>query len=418
MTKDVVQKFLNAVNNDQGLTDGFVYEPSFEDYLAFPDPYARTRYSVKEVKTTISRYPNPEQPGEIFRWDIHGRLLTPDVPSHPLTTLVIVHGGAANEYEFLFTPDGPEQFVDLTQVAPANARVGIAQHIASLGVRVLAISLPGHYSSKPWPPLEVRKPEFIIGTLPSDTEMANRLAVYTFRMCLEAIKVLIEEHIPGDSVYVWGHSTGGEFFYLLEQFGLKNPIIGGIGYGSGMPAEMMKAFDHKMGDKTPEQRASQFRPFNAVTRRSPAGYAKTGYVGPNQPWGSVENWFAAVNPRRCQLKPNFQDIEHHGQDMFVDEVRQATGLPAEELFVCNRAELDRLKNKKLLYFVGGLDKEHWNPAQREAGREHYAIKRLAHHAQKARLVVIPGLTHYGHIEAHNDRLANMMVTAFRDYFAG
>ena len=61
----------------------------------------------------------------------------------------MIHGGAVNEYEFIFTPDGPEEYPDLTKVDPAQARVGVAQHIASLGIPVLAISLPGHYSRKP-----------------------------------------------------------------------------------------------------------------------------------------------------------------------------------------------------------------------------------------------------------------------------
>ncbi len=26
------------------------------------------------------------------------------------------------------------------------------------------------------------------------------------------------------------------------------------------------------------------------------------------------------------------------------------------------------------------------------------------------------MTHYGHVEAHNERLANLMVTGFKEYF--
>lgn len=416
MSTDPMKRFLEAINNDVGLRDEVVYHIEFEDYRCFPDPFPRTTFSVKEVQASIRRYPNPEKPGERFRWDIHGTLLTPDKASLPDVAVAIIHGGAANEYEFLFTPDGPETYLDLTKVPPGESRAGIAQHIASLGVKVLAISLPGHYSSKPWPPIAVRKPEFVIGETPDDVEMRNRLGVYTFRMCLEAVKVLIEQNLARDKLYVWGHSTGGEFFFLLEQYGAKNTLLGGLGFGSGMPGSMMKEFDHAVGDKTPEERANQFRPVNNVTRRSPEAYRKAGYVGPNQPWASPEKWFELVSHRRVQLKPNFQDIEHHGQDMFLDEFRRATGLPDEELFICNKADLTRLRGKKILYFVGKLDKEHWNDHRPEFGRELYAIKRLVKYADKARLVVIPQLTHYGHIESHNERLANMMVTALRDYF--
>ena len=37
-------------------------------------------------------------------------------------------------------------------------------------------------------------------------------------------------------------------------------------------------------------------------------------------------------------------------------------------------------------------------------------------AQALRLIVVPKLTHYGHVESPNERLANLMVTGFRDYF--
>ena len=222
MSKEALAKFLGAINQGEGLRDEFIYYINFEDYQSFPDPFPRTPFTTREVETNILRYPDPERPQEKFRWDIHGRLLTPAKESIPGVAVVMIHGGAANEYEFLFTPDGPEQYLDLTRNPPETARVGVAQHIASLGVAVLAISLPGHYSRKPWPPIPTRQPEFIIGQIPGDEELKNRLAVYTFRMCLEAIKALIEQHLPDHKLYMWGHSTGGEYFYLMEQYGLKS----------------------------------------------------------------------------------------------------------------------------------------------------------------------------------------------------
>jgi hypothetical protein len=29
---------------------------------------------------------------------------------------------------------------------------------------------------------------------------------------------------------------------------------------------------------------------------------------------------------------------------------------------------------------------------------------------------VPKLTHYGHVESYNERLANLMVTGFKEYF--
>jgi Alpha/beta hydrolase family len=413
------QKFIGALNGGGGLRDDFIFYQDWDDYVVFPDPFRRRGFSVREAEETIYRYADPERGGELYPWDIHGRLLTPAKESLPGTAVVMIHGGAANECEFLFTPDGPEEFADLTKVSPPAARVGVAQHIASLGVPVLAVSLPGHYSRKPWLPIPDRRPEFVIGQVPSERELDNRLAVYTFRMCLEAVKKLIETHLPQHDLYMWGHSTGGEYFYLMEQYGLKNRLIGGLGFGTGMPAWLRKEWDLAADDKTPEERAARFRPIVGLSRRSPKGYVKSGYVGPNQPWGSVERWFELENHRRPQFKPFLQDIEHSAYDILLDDVRKKSRLPDEELFITFNGDLKRLGGKRMMHIVGEFDKGHWIDGEKkghEFRREVFALKRFAEHADAVRLVVVPRLTHYGHVEAHNERLANLMVTAMRDYF--
>ena len=95
---DAAKRFLAAINRGDGLRDQFIYYMDFEDYKSFPDPFPRTAISIKEVQESIRRYPNPERPQEQFRWDIHGRLLTPAKPSIPGVAVIIIHGGAANEY--------------------------------------------------------------------------------------------------------------------------------------------------------------------------------------------------------------------------------------------------------------------------------------------------------------------------------
>lgn len=419
MGQEAVGRFTAALNQGEGLRHEFIYTMGFEDYKSFPDPFPRTSFGVREVQESILRYPNPERPQELFRWDIHGRILTPAKASIPGVAVVMIHGGAANEYEFLFTPDGPEKYLDLTKIPPATSRVGIAQHIASLGITVLAISLPGHYSRGPWPPIPTRRPEFVIGEIPGDKELNSRLAVYTFRMCLEAVKLLIERHLPGHKLYMWGHSTGGEYFYLMEQYGLRNQLIGGLGFGTGMPAGLRKEWDLAADDRLPEERAKRFRAITDLSRRSPEEYVKSGYVGANQPWGSVERWFELENHRRPQFKPFLQDIEHSAHDILYDEIRKKSGLPDEELFVTFKADLSRLRGKKMLYFVGELDKGHWIDGAKkglEFRREVFASRRFAQYAERVRLVVIPRLTHYGHVESYNERLANLMVTGFKEYF--
>jgi hypothetical protein len=418
MSQEAMNKLVAALKRGEGLRDDFIYYMSFDDYRPFPDPFPRTTFTVKEVQESISRYPNPENTNELFRWDIHGRLFRPATTSISDMAVVMIHGGAVNEYEFIFTPDGPEAYLDLTKTDPTEARVGVAQHIVSLGIPVLAISLPGHYTRTPWPPIPERRPEFIIGEVPSDTELKNRLAVYTFRMCTEAIKTLIEKNLT-EAIFMWGHSTGGEYFYLMEQYGLKNKLIGGLGFGTGMPAWVRKEWDLACSKKSPEERAAPFRNLTDLSRRSPNGYVKSGYVGPNQPWGSAEKWFELENHRRPQFKPFLQDIEHSAHDVLLPEIKKLSGLPDDELFITYKSDLKRLRGKKLLHIVGEYDKGHWVEGGEkglEFRREVYAFKRFEPYAEALRLIVVPNLTHYGHVESYNERLANLMVTGFKEYF--
>jgi hypothetical protein len=418
MSQEAMSSLVKALKQGTGLRDDFIYYMPFEDYQNLPDPFPRTTFTVTEVQERISRYPNPEKPGELFNWDIHGRLFTPGNISIPDMAVVMIHGGAANEYEFIFTPDGPEEYADLTKVNQTEARAGVAQHIASLGIPALAISLPGHYGRKPWQSIAERRPEFIIGETPSDAELKNRLAVYTFRMCTEAIKALVERNLK-ESIFMWGHSTGGEYFYLMEQYGLKNRLIGGLGFGTGMPAWVRQEWDLACAGKTPEERAAPFRNLTDLSRRSPKGYVKSGYVGPNQPWGAAERWFALENHRRPQFKPFLQDIEHSAHDVLLPEIKKISGLPDDELFITYKSDLERLRGKKLLHIVGEYDKGHWLEGGEkglEFRREVYAFKRFKPFAKDLRLIVVPNLTHYGHVESHNERLANIMVTGFKDYF--
>lgn len=418
MNQEAMDRLVAALKSGEGVHDDFIYSMSFDDYQALPDPFPRTTFTVKEVQETIRRYPNPEKSDALFPWDIHGRLFTPAQRALSDTAVVMIHGGAANEYEFIFTPDGPEAYLDLTQTDPGRARVGVAQHVASLGIPVLAISLPGHYSRSPWPPIAERRPEFVIGEIPSDTELRNRLAVYTFRMCTEAIKALIESHLK-EAIFMWGHSTGGEYFYLMERYGLKNRLLGGLGFGTGMPAWIRKEWDLACAKKSAEERAAPFRHLTDLSRRSPSGYVKSGYVGPNQPWGSAERWFELENHRRPQFKPFLQDIEHSAHDVLLPEIKQISRLPDEELFITYKADLNRLSDKKMLHIVGENDKGHWIEGGElglEFRREVYAFRRFKPFARDLRLIVVPRLTHYGHVESHNERLANLMVTAFKEYF--
>jgi hypothetical protein len=238
-------------------------------------------------------------------------------------------------------------------------------------------------------------------------------------MCTEAIKTLVERSLPGQDIFMWGHSTGGEYFYLMEQYGLKNKLIGGLGFGTGMPAWARKEWDLACANKSPEERAAPFRNLTHLSRRSPESYVKSGYVGPNQPWGSAQKWFELENHRRPQFKPFLQDIEHSAHDVLLSEIRKISGLSEDELFITYKSDLNRLRGKNMLHIVGEYDKGHWVEGGERAlefRREVYAFKRFAPYAKELRLIVIPNLTHYGHVESYNERLANLMATGFKEFF--
>ena len=75
------RKLVGALKHGNGLRDEFIYYMPFDDYKNFPDPFPRTTFTVKEVQSSVSRYPDPQRPNELFHWDIHGRLLTPATTS-------------------------------------------------------------------------------------------------------------------------------------------------------------------------------------------------------------------------------------------------------------------------------------------------------------------------------------------------
>ena len=105
----------------------------------------------------------------------------------------------------------------------------------------------------------------------------------------------------------------------------------------------------------------------------------------------------------------------------LPEIKKISGLPDDELFITYKSQLERLRGKKLLHIVGEYDKGHWIEGGEkglEFRREVYAFKRFKPYADALRLIMVPNLTHYGHVESYNEGLANLMVTGFKEYFRG
>src|SRR5207247_9941008 len=111
MSQEAIERYVAALTKGKGLHDDFIYSMTFDEYKTFSDPYPRTTFKVTETEARISRYSNTGKPGELFEWDIHGRLFTPPKPSIPGIALVMVPGGAVMTYEVMFASAGRETYL-------------------------------------------------------------------------------------------------------------------------------------------------------------------------------------------------------------------------------------------------------------------------------------------------------------------
>ncbi|MDA2934373.1 lysophospholipase, partial [Acidobacteria bacterium AH-259-D05] len=293
-------------------------------------------------------------------WDIGGLHLTPNNPVAGLPTLVIVHGGSANWYEF---------FVDQFN------NPGLGQYLAQK-VPVLLLTIPGNYRHGGWTETSHvnRIPAYVLDREISREEAKVRNAVFTFRVVVEGVRQIIEKTTTGPVVVV-GHSTGGEIPFLLMDTNLKSRMNGlYLGWGSGGPARLDKVLstpeDHR---ESARRRFSQYEPVQTLRSRSAGEYAYNSvYIGPlNACKGAdklevAECWFRQEQRRRPAFKQKLQDLEHSGADPLLEatalEISAAVkgnnlGVNAEEvigdLFSTNRAPLTGYR--KMLWLVGKLD---------------------------------------------------------------
>ncbi|MBI4482544.1 MAG: alpha/beta fold hydrolase [Acidobacteria bacterium] len=350
-------------------------------------------------------------------WDIPGLHLAPNRPLPGAPTLVIIHGGSANWYEF---------FVD-----PLN-RPGLGQYLAQK-VPVLLVTIPGNYKHGGWTdPYGARVPAYLLHKTLSPGEAKVRNAIYTFRLVSEGVRRLIEAATTGPVVVV-GHSTGGEIRFILEESSLKNRMGGlSLGWGTGGPASLTKLFDEKEGDRARSVERLREYPLVWILRpRSPEGYVGSKYIGPLNPTGGASDlevarrWFQLEERRRPQFKQVLQDLEHQGTDELRQkaekEVRQAlegNGLGIKpdpviaDLFSTNRSPLSGYR--KMIWVVARLDNGHWNANPEKARELQFANEfRRRNPAIPIRVALfdVP-MTHYGHIEKPR-QVAAGLVAALR-----
>ncbi len=348
-----------------------------------------------------------------LEWDITGLLLQPIDPTPELPTLVIIHGGSANWYEF---------FAD-----PLNDP-GLAQYLAQK-LPVFLITIPGNFKPGGWSkPIAERKPAYLLDRDLSREETSARNTMFTFTLISEGVAQLIDKAIEGRAL-IAGHSTAGEIQFLLKDR-LRSRLNGlSIGWGTGGPANLRQKWDEQRQE--PDEPRRTYLPTTEVRARNPQGYVDSSYIGPLNPVPGAnelevaQGWFERVGGRRPQFKQVIQDLEHRGeihkkQDM-VTELRRAMQ-DAELTFDENEIIADFLSTmnidltgyRKLISNSGWLDHGHWAPEP--ASAREVAIARGFREANPSAVYRVMAyetrMTHYGHIERPR-QLAGALLAAVK-----
>jgi len=332
-------------------------------------------------------------------WDIPGLHLIPNDPLPGMPTLVIVHGGSANWYEF---------FLD-----PLN-RPGLGQYLAQK-IPVLLVTIPGNYRHGGWSETDYSKriPGYLLDRDVSAEELRIRNAVYTFRVVTEGVKTLVQTVITGPVILV-GHSTGGEIQFILHDSSLSERTQGlSFGWGTGGPAALASMQEFR-GART----ADDYLDVWEIRSRPASGYSR-GYLGPlnpfwdpNQPRLAVaERWMGLEERRRPQFKQPLQDMEHNSADNLRDhvasQIRQVLqgnsfGVNPDEvivdLFSTMRSPVTGYR--KMIWTAAKLDDGHWNENPTDARELQVAneFRKNNPNIPIRVLVFDVPMTHYGHIE--------------------
>ena len=346
-------------------------------------------------------------------WEIGGLQLTPNQPTAGLPTLVIIHGGSANWYEF---------FVDQFN------NPGLGQYLAQK-VPVLLLTIPGNYKHGGWTEQSYadRIPAYLLSREISAEEARLRNAIYTFSLVTEGMRQIIEKTTTG-AVVVLGHSTGGELPFLLMQTSLKDRMSGGyLGWGSGGPA-MLEGADAEANLRSVVGKYARSAPGHTLRARSALEYAyASAYIGPLNPCQGANElevaqcWFRQEERRRPQFKQELQDMEHDAAEvMRVDvaiEIRtivKASKMEVDaeqvirDLFSTSRVPMTGYK--KMLWLIGKLD-GHGRIRDGIPGDARIANEFRKHNPQtpiRVGLFDAP-ITHYGHMERPKQVAAGMVA---------
>jgi hypothetical protein len=350
-------------------------------------------------------------------WDITGLHLIPQHPVENMPTLVIIHGGSSNWYEFYLDPfNNP----------------GLGQYLAQK-IPVLLVTIPGNYRHGGWTVdvMEGRTPAYLLDKDISDQEMKVRNAAYTFQMVTDGIQKLVEQVITGPVVLV-GHSTAGEIPYMLNHSSLHNRTDGLIlGWASGGTSSQ-SAMEQRWGYT---QTAADYPPVSELRLRPPSGHAGD-YLGPLNPvWDQSKSreemanqWMGDLEfQRRPHFKQPLQDIERRGaipgmREEVIGQVRQALagnsfGVDTEEvikdLFAPMRVPLTGYS--KVILAAASLDTGHWNkdhPEESSTVEVANELRQLNPDIPVRVLFFDVPMTHYGHIEKPRQLAAGLFTALY------
>ncbi len=349
-------------------------------------------------------------------WDITGLLLTPQQPVEGMPTVVVLHGGSSNWYEF---------FVD-----PLN-NPGLGQYLAQK-VPVLLVTIPGNYRAGGWTEaVPDRKPRYLLDRELSAEEVKVRNASFTFQLLANGIEQLVEKVTTGPIVFV-AHSTSGEIPYMLHHSALKERMHGWIlGWGSGSTSSM-KAMQDRWGYK---QTAADYPPVGELRTRPVEEYAGD-YLGPLNPaWQEGDSreaiarrWMGELEfQRRPHFKQPLQDIERRGavpgmSASIINQVRETLagntlGVDPEaviaDLFAPMRVPLTGYS--KMIWTTTRLDTGHWNPENTDNATTVQVAneaRQLNPGSEVRALLFDVDMTHYGHIERPKQLAAGLYTSLY------
>jgi hypothetical protein len=320
-------------------------------------------------------------------WDITGLHLQPTRPEPGLPTLVQIHGGSGNFYQFF--------------VEPRN-KPGFGQYLAQR-MPVLIVTIPGNYRPGGWSvPPERRVPAYLLDRDLPEAEVRARNAMFTFSLIAEGVVRLIEEATRGP-VLVTGHSTGGEIQFMLKDR-LRSRMEGrSYGWGTGGSARLRREWADAHAEAHNRTREIRYRPITEVRGRGPEEYAG-GYIGPfnaflDRPSSNIYEWYFRViddpdmlvrtartlfeheGPRKAMFKQHLQDIEHTGQTELKDRMVADLTLALEQAKLPSNADeiardyfanmrVDLGGYTRMIWVTSMLDDGHWDPDPAKA-RELY-----------------------------------------------